>query len=449
MLAWESRVAEPSGARAEILAAAPWLMAAELGTSVVGSAALAEACARAGIPGPASHDLDLAWAPDPVAGEALLRARGVYEPTTEANRARGTLALRVGTRRVEITSFRAGDPGGPIAERIESDLRARDMTVGAVAWWLAEDRILDPLHGLEHWREKRIVAAGDPAERIHEHPVRHVRYYRRAHEWGFAVDPAIRRVAADPRVLARIPGEALAAELRFGLLRAASPGRFLMELGEAGLLQHLLPELAPQFDGRPAGPIRHHPEVSQALHLVLALEWAVRRARDLPEADRLAVLLAVLVHDIGKSTTTPAEWPSHRGHEQQGVTLLHTLLARLPSLADAQTVRLCEAVCVLHLVARQPEALRPGTQVEIYDEWLRRGLRDDLFALAVGADVGGRLGREAEGDAVAAQVRKFLGRLRARCESVDAAALRAQCGDDLPRFRALLHEARARALREG
>ncbi len=38
--------------------------------------------------------------------------------------ARGTLALRVGTRRVEITSFRAGDPGGPIAERIESDLRA-------------------------------------------------------------------------------------------------------------------------------------------------------------------------------------------------------------------------------------------------------------------------------------------------------------------------------------
>lgn len=442
-------MAEPTGARAEILAVAPWLTAADLGTCVVGSAALAEACARAGVPGPASHDLDLAWALDPAAGEALLRERGVFEPTTEANRARGTLALRLGAKRVEITSFRAGDPRAPMAERIAADLCARDMSVGALAWWLAEDRILDPLRGLEHWRERRIVAAGDPAERIREHPVRHLRYYRRAHEWGFTVDPAIRRVTPDPRVLARIPGEALAAELRFGLLRAASPGRFLLEVHEVGLLPHLLPELAPQFDGRPAGPIRHHPEVSQAQHLVLALEWAVRRVRDLPEADRLAVLLAVLMHDLGKSATTPAEWPSHRGHEREGVKLLHTLLARVPSLADTQTVRLCEAVCELHLLARQPEALRPGTQVDLYEEWLRRGLRDDLFALALGADVGGRLGREAEGDALVAHVRAFLARLRARCESVDAAALRAQCGDDLPRFRALLHEARARALRDG
>ena len=45
------------------------------------------------------------------------------------------------------------------------------------------------------------------------------------------------------------------------------------------LLQSLLPELASQFDGRPAGPQQWHPEVGQALHMILALEWAAAGIR--------------------------------------------------------------------------------------------------------------------------------------------------------------------------
>ena len=55
--------------------------------------------------------------------------------------------------------------------------------------------------------------------------------------------------------------------LRTSLLDLDSPGRMLLELAEDGQLTALFPELAPQFDGRPAGPIRHHPEIGQGLHL--------------------------------------------------------------------------------------------------------------------------------------------------------------------------------------
>lgn len=209
---------------AALRAAAPWLTAPELGACIVGSAALAEACRRAGLAGPRVADVDLAWAPDVDAGEALLRQHGVYVATTSANRSRGTLAMKLGANRYEITSLRGAAPGGAsLVERIELDLSLRDMTVGALAWRLGDEAILDPLHGLAHWRERRIVACGDPLARVREHPVRLLRYYRRAHEWGFALDAAIRRVEVDATTLATIPPRRRAASSAPGCCAASRP----------------------------------------------------------------------------------------------------------------------------------------------------------------------------------------------------------------------------------
>ncbi len=320
------------------------------------------------------------------------------------------------------------------------------MTVGALAWWLERDCIVDPCGGLADWQGKRIVAVGDPRQRIAEHPVRWLRYYRRAHEWGFALDPAVRRLPPDAADLARIPPEAVAAELRAALLRCPSPGRVLCELFEAGLLQQVAPELAPQFDGRPAGPVRHHPEVSQALHVILALEWITARAAHLPDDDRLAAAIAVLCHDLGKNATHRGDLPTHPGHEGAGAALIDALLDRLPGLADARARRLAKSVARLHLSVRRFAEMRPGTLVDLYE----RDLRSDdfpiaLFALAVGADVGGRLAGDDEGERVAAGVEADLTWLRRCCGAVDAAALRARYADTA-QFRSALHEARARAV---
>jgi hypothetical protein len=84
----------------------------------------------------------------------------------------------------------------------------------------------------------------------------------------------------------------------------------------------------------------------------------------------------------------------------------------------------------------------------MYGEWFKAAeFPVDLFALAVGADVGGRLGTAGEGERAAERARQDLRWLRERCASVDAGALWRECAGDRARFKAALQEARARALR--
>lgn len=436
--------------RAWLAREAPWLADAALGTCIVGSAALAEACRRSGLAGPRVGDLDLAWALDGAAAEDLLRTRGVFVATTEQNRARGTLAAKLGGARLEITSYRGPTGNGDLDARLRDDLARRDMTVGALAWRLHDDAIVDPLHGLADWKERRIVACGDAAIRVAEHPIRLLRYHRRAHEWGFTLAPAIRAVPLDAGSLRTIPREALAQEVRAALLRCPSPGELLVELGAAGVLTILVPELAPQFGELPAGPERHHPELTQSRHMTLALAWAAEATRTLPDEDRIATLVAVLCHDLGKNLTPRESWPAHHGHAEAGLPLVGALLDSLPGLTLPWSRRLAETVCALHLAVHLFGEMRAGTLAGLYERWLRhKEFRVDLFALAIGADAGGRAGCTAAGAPTAARVARQVHWLRERCTAVDAAAIAARAGGDVEALRAALHEARARMLTSG
>ncbi|GAB4136967.1 MAG: hypothetical protein Fur0037_01840 [Planctomycetota bacterium] len=425
---------------------APWLFDPKLATCIVGSTALAIACEREGIPGPEPADLDLAWGLDVSLGEALLRHRGVFLPSTSGNLDRGTLAMKLGGRRIEVTAFRAGSRADPVPARIEADLRARDMTIGALAFELATGRVHDPLDGLSDYRARRVAPAGEAAERVREHPIRWLRYVRKAHELGFDLDRGIRSLRLDPRILRGVPAEAVSAEIRAALQKTLSPGRFFHELHEIGVLRELSEELDGQFDGRPAGPQRWHPEISQALHLVLSLDWARRHLDLAPEGDRLAVMVSVLLHDLGKSLTNPRELPGHPGHERKGIRPLRQFLARWKGLADQRAEHLAIAVCELHVEIRHLCELRKGTMVKLYDRTFRGSdFPVEAFALAVAADSGGRLGHSDSGEDVYRRLLADIRWLRERCASVDAKALREQY-PELKRFKAALHQARCQAL---
>jgi tRNA nucleotidyltransferase/poly(A) polymerase len=435
---------------------APWLLEEDLGACVVGSTALRTACERAGVEGPTTADLDMSWALDVDRGIELLQRHDVWMKTTDASQRRGTLAMKLDDTRIEITTFRVpssssaarGESERSMADQIADDLAGRDMTLGAVAHWLAEDRIVDPFGGLDAWREKRIAPVGDPAARIEEHPIRWIRYYRRSHQWGFELDAAIRAVDLDPRIIEREPAEAIGGELRAALLECASPGEFLRDLYDNGLLEVISPELASQFDGRAAGPLKHHPEGSQANHMILALEWIADRAKDLPERDRLTATVAVLCHDLGKGLTPEELLPAHHGHELSGIEPLRALLDRYPGLTDPAGKRLAEAVCTLHLTIRQLDELRPGTRARLYERNFRdKNFRADLFALAVGADSGGRMDKAREGDEVARTVRDGIEWMQSRCATIDVGALYETHKDDKERFKSELHQAWARVLK--
>jgi len=418
---------------------------------IVGSQALAIACRESGLEGPDPSDLDLAWALDNEAGTDLLSQHGVFVPTTIGNQERGTLAAKLGGFRVEITTFRAGDAAAPMHERIRADLAERDMTIGAIAVEAINGAVHDPFDGLQHFRERRIAPVGDPVERVNEHGIRWLRYFRKAHEFGFSVDNSIRnlRQSLDPKLLLNLPKEATALELRAILTKTRSPGRCLLDLHEVGVLKTVSPILAQQFDGRPAGPQRWHPEVSQALHIILALEWAVTNSQHLTERDRTTLLFAVLCHDLGKGDSQPARFPHHRGHEGAGVPLIEELASQWPGLMDQRTQTLAKHVSALHLEIRRYEELRHRTRAKLYEDYFRaKDYPIELFATAVAADSAGRLGFEQQGPIIRDRVTKHLQDLRAACSSVDAAALKAQFPEDLEAFRDALHQARTRAIRE-
>jgi tRNA nucleotidyltransferase (CCA-adding enzyme) len=428
---------------------APWLAAPQLGVCVVGSQALAAACREAGIDGPDPSDLDLAWALDHERGQALLERHGCLVPTTAGSVERGTLAAKIGGERIEITTFRAGDVDAPLAQRIRADLSERDMTIGAIAIEVASGKVHDPFDGLQHFRLRRIAPVGDAAQRVQEHGIRWLRYFRKAHEFGFVVDGSIRglRRQLDPRLLLDLPKEAVALELRAIVQKTPSPGRCLLDLHEVGLLATISAVLDQQFDGRPAGPQRWHPEVSQSLHMILALEWAVQHTTHLDERDRTATLFAVLCHDLGKSDTEPDAFPHHRGHEGAGVPHIEHLQTQWPGLIDQRTATLCKHVAALHLEVRRFDELRAGTLAGLYDDYFRaKDYPLEPFALAVAADSAGRLGFAHEGFAVRDRLMRDLTMLRDACGDVDAGALRQRFPDDLEAFRAALHEARARAV---
>lgn len=428
---------------------APWLRAPELGVCVVGSQALAIACRDANIAGPNPSDLDLSWSLDHAKGQACLDHHGVLTPTTVGNQERGTLAAKIGGNRIEITTFRCGDQRAEMAQRITADLSERDMTIGAIAVQLTNGRIHDPFEGLKHYQEGRIVAVGDAAQRVGEHGIRWLRYFRKAHEFGFLVDNSIRRLRriVDPAILLTLPKEAVALELRAALTKTNSPGRYLQDLHEVGLLPTLSPTIDRQFDGRPAGPQRWHPEVSQALHMILALEWAAANTQHLDERDRTAVMLAVLCHDLGKGDSKPETFPHHHGHEAAGVPHVEQLAASWPGLMDQRTTTLAKHVSALHLDIRRFHELRSTTRARLYERYFRsKDYPIDLFATAVAADSAGRLGFGAQGPTVRKQVADDLVSLRAACASVDAGALRSLHANDLDAFRSALHTAHANAI---
>jgi tRNA nucleotidyltransferase (CCA-adding enzyme) len=106
------------------------------------------------------------------------------------------------------------------------------------------------------------------------------------------------------------------------------------------------------------------------------------------------VRFAALVHDLGKGTTPPAEWPSHRGHEERSVALIESLAERLRLPADYRDLSII--VARYHGIVHRAFELRPKTVLEFMEhaDAFRRPERFAQVLLACEADSRGRTGLE-------------------------------------------------------
>jgi tRNA nucleotidyltransferase/poly(A) polymerase len=125
---------------------------------------------------------------------------------------------------------------------LESDLRARDFTVNAIALDLHAPQVLiDPLGGAADLHAKRLRACSPLS--FEEDPLRVVRGVRLAAAFGFRILPETRRQMGQAvSSLERISPERLRDEL-FRMLGGPQPWTAIRALDLLGALPYILPEL--------------------------------------------------------------------------------------------------------------------------------------------------------------------------------------------------------------
>ena len=270
---------------------------------------------------------------------------------------------------------------------LEQDLGRRDLTINAIAQ--AEDgTLIDPFRGQADLaaRVLRHVSAS-----FIEDPVRVLRVARFAARFapmGFRVAPETLDLMR--AIVARGELDALVAERVWQetekALGSEDPGAFFRVLRDCGALRVIFPEIDSLF-GVPQPP-EWHPEIDTGVHTLMVLEQAVRLSAD------TAVRFAALVHDVGKGTTPPAQWPRHHGHEERSVALIERIAARLRIPTGHRDLAIIVARC--HGNVHRAFELRAQTVLDFLEkaDAFRRPERFTQVLIACEADARGRTGFE-------------------------------------------------------
>ncbi len=245
------------------------------------------------------------------------------------------------TARVVLEAGTNLDFAGCVGGDINSDVLRRDFTINALAWDPAKpDEILDLVGGVADIssRTVRAIAEGN----FIDDPLRMLRAFRFAATIGGTIDPStLAMIKQHSERLEAIAAERVCYEL-FIIMESPAAGVTLKELGEAGLLEAIFPELTAT---RKVTPNAYHhlglwdhslESVSQAEERLTNLpDWVQENLRGEVSAGvtRLgATKLACLLHDVGKPGTwaiTPEGRHTFYGHDRLGAEIAEQTSTRL------------------------------------------------------------------------------------------------------------------------
>ena len=312
----------------------------------------------------------------------------LFPEMTSFNLKHGTVTLVSEGRHFEVTTFR-GTEGFSL--RIEEDLSHRDFTFNAMAYDIANKRIIDLFGGQRDIEGKVVRAVLNPSERFQEDPLRMMRAIRLSLELGYAIEPetlmAIKTMAQAIDIVAkeRIRDELL----KILMVRRPSAGFHLMR--KSGLLKRILPELVEGYRKR------------QNNYHKYTIYRHTMETVDSIKGDPV-LRLSALFHDIAKPRVREkinGRWRFF-GHATASAELTKEIMMRLKFSNDRITR-------VTHLIAHHMFDYKQ----ELSDKAVRRFIKrigagnvDDLIALRKADDVAHGWGRGFETD-----IEKFKNRV--------------------------------------
>ncbi|MBU0554052.1 HD domain-containing protein [Myxococcota bacterium] len=332
-------------------------------------AAIVGAAARRLIDGRRLHRAPELWVEGPVEGPPAPGLRG---------------AVAWGAWRVyEVTS-------------LEAALEARALPIDALGITTHGAR-LDPLGGLEAWRQGHLSVPAD----VEAAPHRLLRVLALASELRLTLDePTLAALSARPWDLLKATPEALREALT-DLLVGAAPAMALEAAQRCGLLTFVLPEVS-ALDGFHKTSRHHHKDLFW--HTLKVVEQCVPR----PE-----IRWAALLHDVAKVHTRsfgPGKAVHFLRHEPLGALIFKGIAARL-DFEPAQAQRIHDLI-FHHLRAQIYAPEWTDAAVRRFDAELG-GLLPDLLALSRADVTSRRPGRRRA-------VIRGLHALKARLEAVRA-----------------------------
>lgn len=244
---------------------------------------------------------------------------------------------------------------------LEEDLRRRDLTINAMAKD-ADGQLIDPYHGQADL-EQKLLRHVSPA--FAEDPVRILRVARFAARYahlGFSVAEETTELMS--QMVQHGDVDALVAERVwqefYKALGERNPEVFIEVLRSCGALKIILPEIDALF-GVPQ-PIEHHPEIDTGIHTMMVLQQACLLSDD--EDTRFAALC----HDLGKALTPEENWPSHYGHEANGIKPIQQLCKRL-RIPNAFR-ELASITAKYHLHVHRAFEIKTGTLLRTWNRWM-------------------------------------------------------------------------------
>lgn len=232
----------------------------------------------------------------------------------------------------------------------------RDFTFNSMAV-SSKGELLDFFNGLQDIQNKTLRHT---SEKFSEDPLRVLRGFQFAGRFGFTIDPKTAELAknlkSEYKTLAK---DRVWGEFEKWATKSVYPSYGLKVLKDTGWVE-FYPELNNMI-GVPQDP-KWHPEGDVWTHTLYVCDVASEIAdrEKLNPKDRLVLMFAALLHDIGKPKTTEVEYGkiTAHGHEEAGALMVNSFFDRIGAPLDIREP-------VIHLVKEHMAHKNPPTEKSV------------------------------------------------------------------------------------